>query len=115
MLDATYKFGVVLNFFCNRFEITQTDCVQRNVKDSCCKGSCVLTKELIKVDTDQNKVPVSIHVKSEPFSFLLPVSVNLPIQEALSPKLYFIYLSSFLDVMLDNPYVPPCMTAPKSA
>jgi len=58
------KSVVFLNFLSSKKYIAKEICVQRKIKNNCCKGSCHLSKELKKVETPQEKKAPSRDVKT---------------------------------------------------
>jgi len=53
------RSAVLIHYFIQRDFIAQELCEEKNVPDSCCKGSCVLKKELNKTESahDDEKIP----------------------------------------------------------
>jgi hypothetical protein len=107
--DSVCKFGIVVDFFISREKIAQTECIQKDQKDSCCKGSCVLTDKIKEVDQEQNKMPLTTILKTEPFSFLIPFHQILRISDPINLKSVFRYLYDLKDVTIEAPSKPPCM------
>lgn len=54
MVQTYSRFAVMVSFAMNRNYIAANLCENRSKPRSCCKGSCVLKKELQKSDTEQN-------------------------------------------------------------
>lgn len=54
MVQTYSRFAVMIGFAVNRNYIAANLCENRTKPRSCCKGSCVLKKELQKSDAEQN-------------------------------------------------------------
>jgi hypothetical protein len=59
------KNMVILSFYANRERIAKELCVERTVKNSCCKGACVLEKDLKKVENEKEEFPAPFKDKTE--------------------------------------------------
>lgn len=66
LLQPFSKVSVYISFKINQDRIANTLCVQKEIKNNCCKGKCHLIKELKKVDEQQQKqIPPSLKEKLE--------------------------------------------------
>jgi hypothetical protein len=59
------KNVVLVQFYMNRDRIAKELCEERNNEKSCCKGSCVLEKELNKVEDHNTDLPAPFKDKTE--------------------------------------------------
>lgn len=53
------QFSLYLLYKFNEKSITEKYCVNKNVKGSCCKGSCHLNKTISKAENENAKNPLS--------------------------------------------------------
>lgn len=93
LLAQTYsRFSVYLGFELNKNYLIQNRCENRAKPKSCCKASCVLTKELQKSDNQENSPKSSnksekfetIYFSSSSTFFITPHA--LLIQKSFMPK-----------------------------
>jgi hypothetical protein len=62
-----YKSGVILNFYINRDKIAKENCIQKNIPNNCCKGSCQLNQALAKVNQPETPTEKPIQIVVEDF------------------------------------------------
>ena len=72
----TFSKGIVYTwFYIHRNTIAKTICEQKDVKDSCCKGSCYLTKKLKQDDKAKSEnLPESFKDLKEVSECITPYS-----------------------------------------
>lgn len=59
LLTTMQEASLYLLYKLNEKSITEKYCVNKNVKGSCCKGSCHLNKTISKAENEGNKNPFS--------------------------------------------------------
>ena len=75
-----YKSGVILDFYINRDKIAKENCIQKNIPNNCCKGSCQLNQSLAKVnlhDTPSEK-PLIIVLENFLLEYFHFQSLSIP-------------------------------------
>jgi hypothetical protein len=68
-----YPLAVIVHFQLNKEYITKNVCIQREIKNNCCKGSCDLNEKLSFVQESVNNtknIPVSKTAKDSEVLFL---------------------------------------------
>jgi hypothetical protein len=68
-----YPIAVIINFQLNKEFISNNVCIQREVKNNCCKGSCDLNEKLnVLQESDNNNqnIPISKTSKDAEILFL---------------------------------------------
>lgn len=97
----TFSKGIVYTwFFIHQNTIAKTICEQKDVKDSCCKGSCYLTKKLKQDDKAKaDHLPTSLKEIKEASEYIqqnLDISYPFVTKEIRTTFLYFNFYSSNL-------------------
>lgn len=59
------KNVVLVSFYVHQDYIAKTLCVEKDIENSCCKGNCVLQKELQKTDSGTDDLPQHLKDKTE--------------------------------------------------
>jgi hypothetical protein len=54
-LPSVLKVVYVTNFYLNRSTIARESCIQKEIPNNCCQGSCQLTKDLATISIDQTQ------------------------------------------------------------
>ena len=72
LFPTVARFSAIVSFYMHRDEIALTQCENREVKGSCCKGSCVLKKDLEKKSEQPAKLPFHLKEKTEWISQAIP-------------------------------------------
>ncbi len=82
------RIYVILNFQVNREYIAENLCEKKEIEDNCCKGSCHLEKELVKIEKEDNNSPANkqepIKEKSENDSFFISVLHKNPLLNGIA-------------------------------
>ncbi|MBL7943707.1 MAG: hypothetical protein JNM00_13120 [Flavobacteriales bacterium] len=65
VLPSVLKTAVCINFLLERERIAAELCENRNDSRSCCKGSCVLKKELNRIHTSETPIPAILKVSTD--------------------------------------------------
>lgn len=60
-----FKNVVLVSFYIHQDYIASELCVEKDVEGSCCKGSCVLQKELQKTDAGKDQLPQQLKERTE--------------------------------------------------
>lgn len=108
--EPAYKAGIVFKFFIYRAEIAKTECEQKEVVDSCCKGTCVLTKEIENTTEERAANPLEFLLKIELSQFIIDRQDVLVFYNSYNPSSSFRYLSSISEKCCIPPYIPPCIS-----
>ena len=74
--NAFLKSAVLFEFKFNQEYISQTMCVQKEIENNTCKGTCHLSKQLEKTEEQQDDIPVSNEELQEILVFF-PISSEL--------------------------------------
>ncbi len=97
----------IISFFVNRDTIATELCEKREVKNDCCKGSCVLKKEMEKTKEVDHKLPTKLLNKDLIF-VVTPKEDILWISEVSHRELNSFYLVSLAQSEPDTLEHPPC-------
>lgn len=68
-----YPIAVIINFQLNKEFISNNICIQREVKNNCCKGSCDINEKLSifqESDSNTQNIPISKTSKDSEILFL---------------------------------------------
>ena len=110
LLQPFSKICIYVSFKINQDRIAKTLCVQKEIKNNCCKGKCHLEKELKKADEQQQKqLPPSLKEKSEVLYFQsFPKNSLLNVQfKSSKEKLNCFYHVSYSSSYIGEIFKPP--------
>lgn len=110
LLQPFSKIWIYVSFMINQNYIAKTLCVQKEVKNNCCKGKCHLEMELKKADEHQKKqIPQLLKEKSEVlFCQSFPKnSILIVIFKTSREKLIAFYHFSFSSSYINDIFKPP--------
>ena len=110
LLQPLSTICIYVSFKINQDRIAKTLCVQKEIKNNCCKGKCHLEKELKKADEQQQKqLPPSLKEKSEVLYFQsFPKNSLLNVQfKSSKEKLICFYHVSYSSSYIGEIFKPP--------
>jgi hypothetical protein len=110
LLQSFSKVWIYVSFKISQDRIAQTLCVQRGIKNNCCKGKCYLKKQLKNTDEQQQKqLSASLKEKSEvlycqsfPKHSLLNIQFKLSKEKIILPY-QFPYSSPYINEIFKPP------------
>jgi hypothetical protein len=98
----------IVSFYLHRDKIASELCEKREVKNNCCKGSCVLKKEIDKTEEGDHNLPSNL--KNTELIFVVSPREDIQWTSILSPKFHISYYSfSIAQSERDAVEHPPCM------
>lgn len=98
----------IISFYVQRDRIASELCEKREVKNNCCKGSCVLKKEIEKTEEGDQKLPSNL--KNTELIFLVGPNEDIQWTFFLSPKIFTSsYSFSVAQSEPDAVEHPPCL------
>lgn len=109
MLVAPFilKNGVLIGFYMHQDYIAKELCEQKDVKDSCCKGSCVLQKELQKTESGNEELPKQLTERTEIVFVLSELDFNESEEIGLNLLHCSVYQSLMSEQFLSELIHPP--------
>ncbi len=98
----------IISFYAHRDRIAAELCEKREVKNNCCKGSCVLKKEIDKTGEGDHKLPSNL--KNTELIFVVSPKEDIQWTYFLSPKIRTSsYSFSIAQSEPDAVEHPPCL------
>jgi hypothetical protein len=108
LLSAVVKTGIWVSFLVQRDVIASTLCIEKDIPNSCCKGSCVLEKELEGTDGKNPASGPNWNLTREiVFFFIAPEKLPL-LEQNINSRFYHYSTKSVYSVFLSTPAHPPC-------
>ena len=75
-LQLGSRIYVMVNYQINKEYIAENLCEKKDEPESCCKGSCHLAKELVKVEENENQGPINNENNKKEKTEELPLFFN---------------------------------------
>ncbi len=107
LLQTTAKLAILINFKINQEYIAKNLCVNKDVPDSCCKGSCQLNEDLEEEEKSEN--PEALPNLKDKFE-LLPFTLTSKKDwffGSVIRKHHFIYIHKNYTTDLSAVFHPP--------
>lgn len=102
---------VFLLYKINQKSITEKYCINKNKKNSCCKGSCHLNSTLNKIDKEDSKNPLaSLNFKIKEIELLLYKLPAIQFKNDIktSKPVFANITSAICTGFIITPHQPPC-------
>ncbi len=110
LLQPFSKVWIYVSFKINQERIAKTLCVQKEIKNNCCKGKCHLEKQLKEADTqEQKQIPTLLKEKLEVlYCQSFPKNSLLKVQfKSSKEKLIGFYHVSYSSSYIGEIFKPP--------
>ena len=103
-----FRNYTIISFYVQRDRIAAELCEKREVKNNCCKGSCVLKKEIEKTEEGDHKLPNNL--QNTELIFVVSPKEELEWTSLISSKVLFAsYSFSMVQSDPDAFEHPPCL------
>ena len=114
LLTTMQEASLYLLYKLNEKSITEKYCVNKNIKGSCCKGSCHLNKTIAKAENESKQNPFSVlNLKVKEVEVYLQQFYKIHIETldvfTISANFSTNYTSIILKGVVQSPVKPPAV------